>query len=101
MCSMLQRRLTRAVQLGRLVARKQAEAGEIELAKHNALAARKIHQIIIDLYGPQAGNIGEPIRHVELPGEEPLTVPDFDPAETPHPEEAPVETPAEPEKVPA
>jgi hypothetical protein len=37
------------------------------------------------------GDIGEPIRHIEeLPGEEPLTVPEFDPEETPVPEEQPV-----------
>jgi hypothetical protein len=35
------------------------------------------------------GDIGEPIRHIEeLPGEEPLTVPEFDPEEVP--EEQPV-----------
>lgn len=92
----LERRLNRAVKLGELIARVARKRGQIKKAVETEMYVDQLKKIISDIYGPVAGDIGKPIRHEDLPGEEPLTVPEFDPTEVP--EETPVE---DPEKVPA
>ncbi len=102
MCNneVLQKRLIRTAEFGELLARvhhrKGNKAKVRELIIQSYIIRREVAAMKAQPSKPRCGNIGEPIRHIELPGEEPLTVPDF-------PEEAPAETPApvEPEKVPA
>ncbi len=108
MCNneVLQRRLLRTADFGELLGRVYKRKGNHIRARQLFIESYTIRREVAALKAmpstktcPNAGDIGKPIRHVELPGEEPLTVPSEFPEEAP--EEAPVEAPAEPEKVPA